>query len=149
VTEVSFYHLQRMTLEEALPKLLERALERGMHAVVLARSKERVERLNEVLWTYDPGSFLPHGSADDGEAGRQAIYLTTEEENPNGARLLFLVDGGSPSFADSFDRVIDIFDGNDGEAVQAARERWKVARSAGHEVTYWKQSDAGRWEKAN
>ena len=53
MTEVSFYHLQRMPLDQALPKLLERVLERGMTAVVLAGSTERVDHLNDVLWTYD------------------------------------------------------------------------------------------------
>lgn len=150
MTEVSFYHLQRMPLEQALPKLLERALERDMRALVVAGSKERVERLNDVLWTYEPGSFLPHGSLDDGAPERQPIFLTTEEENANGARLLFLVDGGgSPAFAGTFDRVLDLFDGNDPAAVEAARERWRQASAAGHQVTYWKQSETGRWEKAN
>ncbi len=147
--EFSFYHLQRTSLEQALPKLLELTLERGMRAIVLADTAERVERLNEVLWTYDHGSFLPHGSAEDGQGERQPIYLTTQEENPNGGQLLFLTGGGTPEFAQSFERVVDLFDGNDDAAVEAARVRWKQAKAAGHEVTYWKQSDAGRWEKAN
>lgn len=149
MTEVSFYHLQRMPLDQALPKLLERVLERGEHAVVLAGSVERVEHLNDVLWTYDAGSFLPHGSADDGSADRQPVYLTTNEENPNDAAFLCLVDGGQPGFLGTFQRVLDLFDGNDESAVEAARTRWKAAKAAGFEVTYWKQSDAGRWEKAN
>ncbi|MEK9947154.1 MAG: DNA polymerase III subunit chi [Alphaproteobacteria bacterium] len=149
MTEVSFYHLQRMPLEQALPKLLERTLERGVNALVLAGSTERVSHLNDVLWTYDAGSFLPHGSADEGMPERQPVYLTTEEENPNKAGYLFLVDGGQPGFLGDFQRVVDMFDGNSDEAVAAARERWKSATAAGFEVTYWKQSEAGRWEKAN
>ncbi|CAN0155837.1 unnamed protein product, partial [Laminaria digitata] len=110
MTEVSFYHLQRMPLEQALPKLLERTLERGVNALVLAESAERVAHLNDVLWTYDAGSFLPHGSADDGAPERHSVFLTTEEENPNDAGFLFLVDGGEPSFLGDFHRVLDLFD---------------------------------------
>ncbi len=149
MTEVSFYHLQRMPLDQALPKLLERVLERGMTAVVLAGSTERVDHLNDVLWTYDAGSFLPHGAVADGSPDRQPVYLTTEEENPNAAAIICLVDGGQPEFLGTFQRVLDLFDGNDDSAVQAARERWKAAQAAGFDVTYWKQSEAGRWEKAN
>ena len=149
MTEVSFYHLQRMPLEQALPKLLERTLERGMNALVLAGSPERVDHLSEALWVYDAVSFLPHGSASDGASELQPVYLTTKEENPNGAEFLYLVDGGQPSFLASFQRVLDLFDGNSKEAVAEARQRWKSAQAAGFEVTYWKQSDAGRWEKAN
>ena len=136
-------------MEQALPKLLERTLERGMKALVLAGSPERVDHLSETLWIYDAVSFLPHGSASDGAPERQPVYLTTKEENPNSAEFLYLVDGGQPSFLASFQRVLDLFDGNSNEAVVEARQRWKSAQAAGFGVTYWKQSDTGRWEKAN
>jgi DNA polymerase-3 subunit chi len=145
--EFSFYHLRNVGLDRALPRLLERVVERGMRAVVLAGSTERQEYLNSLLWTYDPDSFLAHGSAGDGNAAQQPIYLTTTEENPNGAKVLVLVDGGNVSFAGTFDRCLDIFDGGDPAAVSAARERWRSAKAAGFDVTYWQQSEQGRWEK--
>jgi len=49
MTEIGFYHLQRSPLERALPKLLEKVLEAGKRAVVVARSDERVEQLNGIL----------------------------------------------------------------------------------------------------
>ena len=147
MTEVRFYHLQRRTLEQALPKILEKVLERGWRAVVLAGSPERVDALNQHLWTYDPSSFLPHGSARDGFAAEQPVWLTADEETPNGATVLVLVDGMTSGAMGSFDLVCDLFDGNDGDAVLAARERWKICKAAGHALTYWQQNDRGGWEK--
>lgn len=147
MTEISFYHLKRQKLEAALPKLLERALDAGMKAVVLAGSPERVEDLDAALWTYDDGSFLPHGAAADGDPALQTIFLTTEEENPNDATLLAAVDGVTPGHVGSFERCLDLFDGNDEAAVEAARARWKAYKAAGHDVTYWRQSPDGKWEK--
>ena len=147
MTEVRFYHLQRRTLEQALPKILEKVLERGWRAVVLAGSPERVDALNQHLWTYDPSSFLPHGSARDGFAADQPVWLTAEEDNPNGATVLVQVDGVTSAAMGSFDLVCDLFDGNDGEAVLAARERWKACKAAGHALTYWQQNDRGGWVK--
>ena len=147
MTEVRFYHLQRRTLEQALPKILEKVLERGWRAVVLAGSPERVDALNQHLWTYDPSSFLPHGGARDGFAAEQPVRLTADEENPNGATVLVLVDGVTSGAMGSFDLVCDLFDGNDGDAVLAARERWKICKAAGHALTYWQQNDRGGWEK--
>ena len=148
IVEVSFYHLQRAGLERVLPKLLERALERRLRVVVVAGSEERVESLNGALWTYDPASFLPHGSKADGFAAEQPIYLTSDpQENPNEARMLVLVDGVSITDISAFDRVLDVFDGNDSEAVAAAQERWKGLLAGGHALTYWQQNDAGAWEK--
>jgi len=72
-TEVNFYHLTKSSLEQALPRLLERTLQAGERAIVLLGSPERVDALNTHLWTYDPNGFLPHGSAREGEAERQPV----------------------------------------------------------------------------
>ena len=84
-TEIYFYHLERRSLEDVLPTLLERSLERGWRAAVQAASEERVEALNTLLWTYREESFLPHGTARDGSPEAHPIYLTATEDNPNGA----------------------------------------------------------------
>lgn len=152
MTDVWFYHLQRETLETALPPLLQKTLERGWRAVVRAGGPERVEALDAHLWTYRQDAFLPHGRKVDGLAERQPIYLTAEVENPNGAHALFLVDGATPSdwsgaVLKEHERIVLLFDGKDEMALADARKQWTRAKAAGHAVTYWRQSDAGRWEK--
>lgn len=146
MSEVGFYHLLTMPLDRALPKLLERAIAGGQHVVVLAGSEERVEYLNTLLWTYEEASFLPHGSARDGFADRQPIWLTVEDENPNNASILMLVDGVNAGDLSRYTRCLDIFDGNDESAVAAARRRWSAAKAAGHQLVYWQQTERG-WEK--
>lgn len=148
MTEFSFYHLQRAPLERALPRLLERVLKSGLRAVVLAGSPERVAQLDTLLWTYDPGSFLAHGTAKDDFAGDQPVFLTTDEENPNAAAVLVLLDGLDAEFTGGFERCLDLFDGKDPEAVDAARARWRAAQGPGNTVKYWKQDDSGRWQQA-
>jgi DNA polymerase-3 subunit chi len=148
MAEVGFYHLLTTPLERALPRLLAQAWTRGYRIVVRAASAERIEHLNAVLWTYDDTSFLPHGSARDGNAASQPIYLTEGADNPNGATMLLLVDGieAEPAELASFARCADLFDGNDAAAVEAARQRWRRAKDAGHTLTYWQQTAAG-WEQ--
>lgn len=147
MTEIRFYHLQRATLEAALPPMLQKTLERGQRAVVMAGSPERVEALNAHLWTCDDRGFLPHGSARDGFADRQPIWLTTDDENPNGAQVLFLTDGAASARVAEYALCVELFDGNDPAAVEAARGRWSNYRAAGHDLTYWQQSPDGRWER--
>ena len=147
MTEVSFYHLERTALKVALPKILEKAHSVGLRTVVIAGSEEHVTALNTTLWAYDPDSFLPHGSGEDGPAEDQPIYLTVHDENPNAATVLALVDGADVPDIGKFDRVLDLFDGHDQEAVQAARARWKARKEAGHDLTYWQQTSTGGWEK--
>ena len=147
MADLHFYHLTRRTLEQALPELLEKTLARGWRAVVIAGSEERAEQLTQHLWTYRPDGFLPHGNAKDGHADAQPIWLTARDERPNGAAVLFLADGAESALLDEYERVCDLFDGNDPDAVAAARRRWKKAKDAGHTLTYWQQTDRGGWEK--
>ncbi len=149
LTDISFYHLQRVALERALPKLLEKVLERGHRVLVLVGSEERLEALNRALWTYEQRSFLPHGGPHDGNAADQPIYLATSEDNPNRANVLVLVDGVVPDHLDPFDRCLDMFDGNDPDAVAHARERLKALSASGHALTYWQQSADGAWRRAD
>jgi DNA polymerase-3 subunit chi len=147
VTEVGFYHLTRWSLERALPPLLEKALAAGHRIVLLAPSTERAEDLAQHLWTFEPGSWLPHGTARDGHAELQPVYLTAVEEAPNGADVLVGVEGVQAGFADRFARVLDMFNGRDEAAVAAARDRWRAYRERGFALTYWQQTDAGGWQK--
>jgi DNA polymerase-3 subunit chi len=146
LTEIGFYHLKTTPLERALPRLLERAVKDGYRIVVRAGSEERVEHLNQLLWTFDDASFLPHGSARDGNAPRQPVFLTAAEGNPNQAGMLILVDGAQAATVDGFARVCDMFDGKDEAAVEGARQRWREAKAAGHTLTYWEQTGSG-WVK--
>ena len=146
MSEVGFYHLKATPLERALPRLLERALAEGHRVVVLAGSAERVSQLDALLWTYSEASFMPHGSARDANMRRQPVFLTERHENPNAATMLVLVDGVNSGQLAAFARCCDMFDGNDPGAVEAARKRWSEAKSAGHQLTYWQQTETG-WEK--
>ncbi len=146
MTEVLFYHLQRQPLEAVLPALLERSLERSWRVVVETGSRERLEALDAHLWTYRDEAFLPHGS-DAESAADQPVFLTTGDENPNGAQVRFFVDGAIPRDMDGYSRIVVMFDGNDETALTEARKAWQAAWAGGHEATYWQQSDRGRWEK--
>ncbi len=147
MTRVDFYHLQQKTLDEVLPKLLQKAYSTGKRIKVKIGTEERVEFINSLLWTYNDESFLPHGSKKDGFADQQPIWLSADIENPNTALFLFLVDGAEENAETlmQYERVFNIFDGNSAEAVQQARRLWKEYKNSGCEVYYWQQDNAGKW----
>jgi DNA polymerase-3 subunit chi len=147
MAEVLFYHLERRPLESVLPELLARSLERGWRAVVKVGSDERLAHLNAHLWSYDDASFLPHGAAADGHAEEQPIWLTTGDDNPNAADVRFLVDGAEAAELSGYQRSVFLFDAADPDALARARTAWKAAKAAGHDGTYWRQDESGRWSK--
>ncbi len=146
MTEVWFYHLERSGLDEVLPELLERTLQRGWRALVRTPDPDRLEHLDDWLWRYRDDSFLPHGRADEPEAARQPVLLAIGQDNPNGADALFLVDGAEPGELQGFERCVLLFDGRDEAALTAARRRWREVKAQGLAATYWRQTERG-WAK--
>ena len=145
MTPVFFYHLERQPLDAVLPKMLATSLERGWRVVVQSASEERAEAIAAQLWSHDEEGFLPHGTKADGFADLQPIWLTAEADNPNDANVRFFVDGAEVGDIGGLTRAVIMFDGNDADAVAAARAGWKRLKAAGHEVSYYQQDEQGRW----
>jgi DNA polymerase-3 subunit chi len=145
MTEILFYHLTAQPLARALPALLEKCLERKWKVVVQASGPERVAALDDALWTYSDDSFLPHGA--DGDGADEPIWLTTTDANPNKAAVRVLVDGAAAPDLGGYERALILFDGHDPDALDVARAQWKSLKAAGHQATYWRQADDGRWKR--
>ncbi|SOC39752.1 DNA polymerase III chi subunit [Rhizobium subbaraonis] len=147
MSEILFYHLTESKLEDALPPLLDKSLERGWRVVVQTGTAERRDALDTHLWTYREESFLPHGTDEQPNAADQPVLLTNGSDNANAATVRFLVDGAEPPPLDGYDRVIFMFDGHDQPELDAARGHWKRLKGEGHQLTYWQQNNDGRWVK--
>src|SRR5690242_17594034 len=150
--EILFYCLERKSIEDIIPGLLERTTERGWRAIVRVDSTERMNSLDSYLWTYSDQSFLAHGTPETAHPSRQPIYLTTGNENPNAARVLFLAGGEIPSDWDTsgianFSRVVVLFDGQNPELLKAARDSYANAARRGGSAVFWRQNASGKWEQ--
>lgn len=141
--EVSFYQLLKTPLEKALPKLVEKIYQNGYRVLIVCDTQERVEMLNNVLWTFSPGAFIPHGC--EGDAKRQPIWLTTELTNANNANLVIITNGMFVP-GDSFEKCLDIFDGNDETSLKNARSRYADYKNAGFKMAFWQQNETGAWD---
>jgi DNA polymerase-3 subunit chi len=148
MTEILFYHLQGQKLEGVLTPLLEKSLERGWKVIVQGASEERIEALDAHLWTFRDDSFLPHGTWREQDAASQPVLLTLTDSNPNTANVRFLIEGAPvPAHAESYQRIVLVFDGGDEYAVATARAQWTDAKVKGFEATYWQPDEQGHWVK--
>lgn len=147
MADILFYHLTESKLEDALPPLLEKSLERGWRVVVQTADAARRDALDTHLWTWRDDSFLPHATDGAEAPENQPVLLTVEDGNLNGATVRFLVDGAEPPAALDYERVVFVFDGHDQGQLEAARGQWKRLKTEGHALTYWQQTSEGRWEK--
>jgi len=149
MTRVDFYHLQKAPLEQVLPKLCEKAFSTGKRIKILLGTAERVEFINSLLWTYNEESFLPHGSKKDGFVDEQPIFISAAEENENNATILILADGAQLDAGKltDYERVLNIFDGNNTQALEAARAYWKEIKALNGDLHYWQQTNNGSFEQ--
>jgi len=145
MAEIWFYHLEREPVEDVLPGLLARGLQRGLRMAVQSSSQERLKLLSEKLWAHEDVAFLSHGDASTPMPGEQPIYLALSSENPNAADYRFYIDCAEPAGIDALARASIMFDGNEQTAVEQARALWKRFKAEGHEISYWKQDEERRW----
>jgi len=151
MTEFFFYHLERQSLEEALPLLLDKCHQRQWKSVVRRASEDGLVALSELLWRFSDDGFLAHASANDPKmelyAADQPTWLTTTDECPNGATVLFLLDGTEVDDPSAYKRVVYLFDGRDAQSLERARAYWKLVKEKGVDLSYWQQSAQGGWEQ--
>jgi DNA polymerase III subunit chi len=132
-----FYHLTRVPLEKALPSIAERILANGERLVIVAEDEKLLTRIDALLWSYKPESFLPHG-----REGSQPILLSADASGSS-AQNVALIDGAWRDAALSFGRAFYFFDS---ETIADARTAWRgLAERDEVERHYWKQDDAGKW----
>lgn len=147
--QVNFYHLTRTPVERALPRLLEKILQRQERALVLV-APEKLSILDDALWTYRPDGFLPHGTASTGRAEDQPLWLTENEvelhQNPNQSKYVVLTGGRKFPSHLSFESCFYMFDGHLQDELEEGRNAWRRLREeGGHLLIYWKQDSQGNW----
>ena len=145
-TEVYFYHLERRTLDDVLPTLLELSLKRGWRAAVQAASEERVEALDTLLWTYRDESFLPMAPRATGRPSCNRSISPRRTTIPTARRSAFSSTAPS-SPTQALCPIVYVFDGRDEDAVARARAAWQEAKAEGCHVSYWQQEADGRWQQ--
>ena len=147
MAEAYFYHLTRRSLEDTLAMLAGKSLQAGWRVAVRGADAARLDWLDEKLWLMGEESFLPHGRAGGPHDALQPILLT-DGAAANKAECLMSIDGAevAPEEVAGHARVCVIFDGNDDEALNRARQQWKALTDSGVRAQYWSE-ESGRWEK--
>lgn len=139
--------MEKSSLEQTLPPLLAKALSQGHKIMLKTSDSNTAESLSAYLWTYDPGSFLPHGTPQDPQPECQPVLVTHQDENLNAADVLILTHNAKSENLSDFKMCCEMLNGTNPQEVQSARERWKIYKENGFEITYWQQSAQNGWEK--
>ncbi len=146
--QVSFYHLSKTNLEEALPKLLEKVLEIDGKAIVLCNDAGKVKLVDGLLWSVGGKRFIPHATANDNDIEHNPIFVTSTEENPINANFLVNLKFDDSDFYSKFQRTLLVFSGSSDSELNHARGLWKKLKGdSSFELKYYQQNDKGAWEE--
>ncbi|MDX1948995.1 MAG: DNA polymerase III subunit chi [Rickettsiales bacterium] len=146
---ISFYQLSSSPIEQALPVLLEKILSTGNRAVLLCKNKDLLKELDKSLWAVGGTRFLPHGTEDEDFKAEQPIYLTSANDNPNGAKFLVNIGILDDDFYQNFERTLVIFNQADKQETDNARKLWKALKSNENLILkFFKQNEKGSWEES-
>ena len=151
MTQIIFYSTAPLQVEKTLFALLEKSIEKGNKSLLLFKDKEKCSLINEQLWTYKQNSFLPHISEDDEiyDDIDVPVYLSTKNENPFKAELLFSIDGFLPDNIDHFERVIIIIDINDELLNEKYKNYYLDINKNFEDIVFYKSDDNGKWIEKN
>jgi len=114
-------------------KLAEKAWRLDNTVYIHAGSLADAERLDELLWTFRDGSFVPHGLAGRNDGTESSpIVIGSDSQSVEERDLLINLCDEIPPFAANFPRVAELVTSDD-NCKQASRKRYAAYREQGHE----------------
>lgn len=136
--EVTFYVLNSESLYERnlfACKLIEKAYNTGKFCYVLLDSSDQCQRLDDMLWTFRAGSFIPHQLFFNGNLPEiiEQVLIGTANAPANWQNVIFNLSSKIPDNWQAGGRVLEILDNND-TTKAAGRERYRIYKNSGIEI---------------
>lgn len=134
MTRIDFYILEQPHSEARMRfacRLAEKAWQQGNQVYIHTESAEQSRRLDELLWTFRAGSFIPHSQDSDSSADSVAVHIGHTGEPQHHDQVLINLAAEVPLFFSRFERVAELID-QDEEVRQQGRERFRFYRDRGY-----------------
>ncbi len=138
MTRVDFYILATtdiVSCERFACRLTEKAFRAGHRIYLNGESPQQVEQLDQLLWTFRPGSFVPHRCASAGNEEVPVLIGCGEEEPGEVADLLINLAEETPSFFSRFRRVAEIVS-QDPDRRARGRQRYRFYQERGYPLAH-------------
>ncbi|MGR8933218.1 MAG: DNA polymerase III subunit chi [Gammaproteobacteria bacterium] len=134
---VSFYLLTSDSETERylfVCKLVEKAYRERHRLYILTASEEQARQLDDMLWTFRAGSFVPHQRYNDIPPAQENVALLGTRSAPDGWRQILLnLAAEIPETPDNYERIIEVLDGSE-ICKQAGRKRYRQYQALGFTV---------------
>jgi DNA polymerase-3 subunit chi len=139
MTRIDFYILeaQQETVRELFCcRLVEKAYNQGHKIFINTRDQEQLQRLNQLLWTFRDGSFIPHDIYSD-EQSEAAVQLGHQQQPQYHHDVLVNLADETPLYFSQFSRLAEVTS-QQLEIREQARKRFKFYRDRGYPLNHHK-----------
>jgi DNA polymerase-3 subunit chi len=139
MTEITFYLLSARTEQDRYLfacKLIEKAWRLQQATYLYTQNTEQSELLDNLLWTFRAGSFVPHDIYYTNQLPeiRQTVLIGTQAAPTDWQKILINVSPDLPPYSDQTDKVLEILE-NDDAVRQAGRQRYRQYKEQGLHIT--------------
>ncbi|MGZ5585241.1 MAG: DNA polymerase III subunit chi [Methylobacter sp.] len=138
MAEVSFYILPTESLQDRYLfacKLIEKAYRSGSFCYVLTDSDEQSRIIDDLLWTFRAGSFIPHQIYNGELPELERVILIGSLNGPeHWQKVLFNLSSRYPDAGPKTERVLEILD-NSETTKEAGRNRYRQYQQSGMKIT--------------
>jgi DNA polymerase-3 subunit chi len=138
MAEVGFYILPSESAQERYEfacKLIEKAYRSACFCYVLADNAEQCQKIDDLLWTFRAGSFIPHQIyTGEPPCFEKVILIGALNVPDNWRKTVINLSSHCPQEFDKIERILEILDNS--EATKAAgRDRYRQYQQSGIKTT--------------
>jgi DNA polymerase-3 subunit chi len=139
VTRVDFYIVTTDSDDARLKlacRIAEKAMQNDKSVFIHTEQSHEAERLDEALWTFSAGSFVPHCIVRGGDTTDTRVpVIIGAGAGPGGEPCDIMINLGEdvPEFFSRYDRVVEVVDANERRR-RAGRKRFRYYRDRGYEM---------------
>lgn len=133
MTQIDFYILQNERAgqrDRTLCQLVQKIYGLGHEICILAEGPTDARQLDQLLWTFNPNSFIPHEIEDGSHQCSSPIRITLPDQDNPATDVLINLRPTIPQHPDQHQRIVEIIDGDDTRR-QTGRERYRQYQSLG------------------
>ena len=134
MTQVDFYILSQPQQRALFAcRLAEKIYRLGHRVYIHTANAEQAQALDELLWTFSSGSFVPHECAEDNVATQSPVVIGFRDTSTVTADVLINTTDEFPASYKNFARVAEVVDGADA-AKAKGRDRFRMYRERGEQL---------------
>lgn len=140
MTEVLFAEITARRMEQRACEIAEHIYIRGDRLQIMVADREQAVRLDDLLWTFRPGSFVPHGfSEGDRDKFPPPVVITFEEKKIRGFECLLMLGYCTVETVGQFSRAIHLVVADNPARLEASRRYWTQLKDAGFTLRHQKR----------